>query len=160
MNRHTLVFVPAFLLTAVSGCGPESPSPTAVSDPTDPSDGSPAAAALTFTQITSGAFHSCGLVGDRKAYRWGLNLDGQIGDGTRMNRSRPRPVSGVLRFTQIAAGTSHTCAVTATNQAYCWGLNDNGQLGTRVSAPCSRRASFGARGSFGRSARASATAAP
>ena len=108
MKRHSLAFIPAFLLTAVSGCGPESPSPTAASNPTDPPDRSAAAAALTFTQITSGDFHSCGLVGDGKAYCWGLNPDGRVGDGTRMNRSRPRAVSGALRFTQIAAGTSHT----------------------------------------------------
>ena len=35
---------------------------------------------LTFTAVSAGGNHTCGLVGE--AFCWGYNLDGQLGDGT------------------------------------------------------------------------------
>src|SRR5215210_7570213 len=91
----------AFFAAGALGCDGEPPSAPAVSDA--PVAAVIAAAALTFTQISSGAYHTCGLVGDGKAYCWGMNRDGQLGDGTRTDRSQPRAVAGTLRFTQISA---------------------------------------------------------
>jgi alpha-tubulin suppressor-like RCC1 family protein len=81
------------------------------------------------TQIVAGAVHSCALLGDGRAYCWGQNLHGQVGDGTNQNRSTATAVAGTVRFRSISAGGALTCGTTATGEQYCWGLNQAGQLG-------------------------------
>jgi alpha-tubulin suppressor-like RCC1 family protein len=87
------------------------------------------AGGLTFSSLSGGAFHTCGLTTDGIAYCWGTNAYGQLGDGTLVTRNVPTPVAGGLRFTQIGAGEASTCALTAVGEAYCWGRNNRGQLG-------------------------------
>jgi alpha-tubulin suppressor-like RCC1 family protein len=84
---------------------------------------------LTFVQITAGLTHSCAVTADGKAYCWGENLAGQLGDGTTTTRLVPVRVEGGHRFTRIRAGGTHTCATTSAGKAFCWGNNGNGQLG-------------------------------
>jgi alpha-tubulin suppressor-like RCC1 family protein len=60
------------------------------------------------------------------AYCWGLNGEGQVGDGSRLDRLAPRPIATTV--SALAAGSSHTCAVVA-GRALCWGDNRSGQLG-------------------------------
>jgi alpha-tubulin suppressor-like RCC1 family protein len=83
------------------------------------------------TDITVGPSHAC-AVSDGRAYCWGGNTAGTLGDGTTTDRSLPTPVdtSGVLTgvVTQLSAGWQHSCAV-ADARAYCWGANAAGQLG-------------------------------
>ena len=63
----------------------------------------------------------------------GYNHDGELGDGSNIDRSVPQPI-GVGGDTSpvivaIAAGYSHSLALTADGSVYSWGLNDYGQLG-------------------------------
>lgn len=65
---------------------------------------------------------------------WGLNVSGQVGDGTAETTSVPVVVdtSGVLggrTVTQISAGYSHSCALTSEGVVACWGSNTWGELG-------------------------------
>jgi alpha-tubulin suppressor-like RCC1 family protein len=92
-------------------------------------DGSVEPLPAPFTAITAGLAHTCGLVGDGGAYCWGFNERGELGDGSRRQRSTPVAVIGELRFTSLSPGGLHTCGVTTTNQVFCWGFNLNGQLG-------------------------------
>jgi alpha-tubulin suppressor-like RCC1 family protein len=82
-----------------------------------------ASAALLVTQIDAGGLHDCAVTPDHRAYCWGWNAFGQIGDGTTSyQRAKPTLVKGGLSWRQISAGTYHTCGVTTDNRAYCWGL--------------------------------------
>jgi alpha-tubulin suppressor-like RCC1 family protein len=72
---------------------------------------------------------SCGVTTDDRAYCWGDNVYGALGDGTTTSRSLPVAVSGGLAFAKVSEGGVHTCGVTTDNQAYCWGSNGNFQLG-------------------------------
>jgi alpha-tubulin suppressor-like RCC1 family protein len=89
---------------------------------------------LTFTNLSVGYAHTCGLTTSGEAYCWGLNLDRQIGDGTGSDRKSPTPVAGGLAFKSITLGYEHTCAITNGGTPYCWGLNDDGQLGNGSTA--------------------------
>ena len=91
-------------------------------------------ASKTIKQIASGGISSCVIASDDKAYCWGSNNFGQLGNGNLKNSSTPTPVSttGVLAgktIKQITAGTEFTCAIASDDKAYCWGSNSSGQLG-------------------------------
>ena len=70
-----------------------------------------------------------------RAYCAGLNVDGQLGDGTTDTRSIAVPVVGGSAFTSISAGSEHTCALDSAGRAFCWGANNLGQLGTGTTTP-------------------------
>jgi len=98
----------------------------------------PVVGGLSFTAISVGGVHTCGLTSSAQAYCWGRPL----GDGTWNNSLSPVPVAGDLRFTAISAGgyylgVGHTCALTSNGAAYCWGTNTWGELGdgSTVSEP-------------------------
>jgi alpha-tubulin suppressor-like RCC1 family protein len=122
--RALLVPLAAALLLGV-GCGSETDTPTEPAAP--PSLAT--AATLVFRQISAGWSHSCGVTTDNRAYCWGSDSAGQLGDGLTTNRGRPTLVSGGLRFLEVYAGRAHSCGITTTNRAYCWGGNASGQLG-------------------------------
>jgi len=83
--------------------------------------------------IVSGDGYSCSM-SDGKAYCWGDNTYGQLGNNSTSQSNVPVAVdtSGALSgktILAISAGNSHVCAIASDNQAYCWGNNNNGQLG-------------------------------
>lgn len=106
------------LLIGVFGCGGDE-----FTGPPAP-DG-----AIQFAAVTSGYFHSCGLTLAGRAYCWGGNTWGTLGDGSRTASNRPVAVAGGLRYTMIESGAGHTCGVTESGKVYCWGLNDEGHVG-------------------------------
>ena len=88
---------------------------------------------ISFALITTGIFQTCGIASDGKAYCWGRNGSGQLGDGTTTMRLEPVNVSANLRFTDITIGKNHTCGISSNDEIYCWGDGDAGKLGTRSS---------------------------
>lgn len=92
----------------------------------------PVADGRQFRQVETKGYHTCAVAfTDYRAYCWGSNDEGQIGDGTVINRTRPVAVASTLRFKEVRAGGSHTCGVTTDNRALCWGRNREGQIGDR-----------------------------
>ena len=95
----------------------------------------PAAQAVTqgASSLSEGQGYACAIESG-KAYCWGDNAFGDLGDGRTTNSTVPVRVdtSGVLAgktLTQISAGNTETCALDNAGAAYCWGWNSNGQLG-------------------------------
>ena len=89
-------------------------------------------AGVSFKSIAAGYYHTCALTNEGKAYCWGKNQYGQLGNNSTTNSSTPVAVqmpAGVARFQSIAIGYAHTCALTNEGKAYCWGWNNKGQLG-------------------------------
>lgn len=88
--------------------------------------------------IAAGGWHTCALLSGGTVRCWGLNLQGQLGDGTVQARYVPTPVTGLSGADGISTGDSHTCA-TSGGTAQCWGDNTYSQLGdggtTNQSAP-------------------------
>ena len=83
-------------------------------------------------QLSAGGNHTCALMTNRTARCWGLNNNGQLGDGTATNRLAPVIVGGATPLTgivQISAGSGHTCAVLDSGEARCWGANGSGAVG-------------------------------
>ncbi|MBK6763962.1 MAG: hypothetical protein IPG68_12145 [Micrococcales bacterium] len=110
------------------GDGSTTGSPTPI-----PVDVSGVLSGKEVTTIRAGGGHTC-VVAASRAYCWGWNAFGQIGDGT-IAASMPLPTavdtSGVLdgkNVTAVRVGAYHTCAL-ADGEAFCWGENVDGQLG-------------------------------
>ncbi|MBI2060176.1 MAG: hypothetical protein HYT87_10430 [Nitrospirae bacterium] len=93
-------------------------------------------AVTTLTNVVAlslGGDHACAFNASagKAVVCWGLNANGQLGDGTNTNRSVPVAVSSltVNLVYQIASGGSHTCARMINDTVKCWGKNDGGQVG-------------------------------
>lgn len=90
--------------------------------------------------IAAGVYHSVALLEDGTVCAWGYNGTGQLGDGSRRQRSFPRlvaagageegPLGGIVA---IAAGYEHTLARNAAGRIWACGWNVYGQLGGAVS---------------------------
>jgi alpha-tubulin suppressor-like RCC1 family protein len=94
--------------------------------------------ATTWSFVTAGRLRTCGLRSDSTAYCWGVNDEGQLGDGTLNPRSRPTLVAGNHRFSTMvtSAHGQHSCGI-ATDRTYCWGSNARGELGNPSAAQSS-----------------------
>jgi alpha-tubulin suppressor-like RCC1 family protein len=77
-----------------------------------------------------GNFTECATLSDHTVWCWGLNGNGQVGDGTTTERDVPTRTSGVSA-TAVAAGYGFACSAdeTVILGLECWGYNLEGQLG-------------------------------
>jgi len=106
----------------------------------------PGLPAFRLTTVDAGSFHTCGVASDARAWCWGLNDRGQLGDATVGGfRNSPVLVGSVFdTYRAVSAGgsgfavqdgqpgvlfESHTCGLTLGDSIECWGANTYGQLG-------------------------------
>ena len=88
------------------------------------------AGGLKFTTLSAGYYHACGVTSTSRAYCWGADSLGELGDGKKGAQSAtPVAVEGGLTFVTVSVGSQHSCGVTTRGAAYCWGNNVSGQLG-------------------------------
>lgn len=88
----------------------------------------------TIQQLTAGTSRTCAVTSGQRAYCWGDNLHGGIGDGTTSDRTTPvAVVQGAIpdgvTIQQITPGYHYSCALGSNLQVYCWGDNTYGALG-------------------------------
>jgi len=97
--------------------------------------------------LATGAYHSCAIFKNGRAFCWGQGAFGQLGNGCEFGaddtssnpcaRDRPLPielpyfdrVSGARHAVAIAAGEYHSCARTINGSLFCFGRGNDGQLG-------------------------------
>ncbi len=87
-------------------------------------------AGVVLAGIAVGEAHACALATDGRAWCWGRNDGGQLGNESTTNSRAPVEVSVHAPFTEIAAGGSFTCARSVASGVLCWGRGGQGQLGT------------------------------
>jgi alpha-tubulin suppressor-like RCC1 family protein len=79
--------------------------------------------------IAAGFWHALALKSNGEVWAWGRNNEGQLGDGTIVDRISPVQVSGLTAITAIAAGIDHGLALDGNGDIWAWGDNSEGQLG-------------------------------
>src|SRR5258708_6340153 len=88
----------------------------------------------TYAKIDVGDRHSLALKPDGTLWAWGINDNGQLGNGTWVNRNTPVKIGP--GYSAIAAGYAHSLALKPDGTLWAWGYNGDGQLGdgTRMNA--------------------------
>jgi alpha-tubulin suppressor-like RCC1 family protein len=92
--------------------------------------GSPAAQVSAGGSLVSNG-QSIALLKNGRVLSWGVNTDGQLGNGTTRNSSTPTPVSvpAGVSFRYVDSGGASEYAIDSAGDAWSWGSNGNGQLG-------------------------------
>jgi alpha-tubulin suppressor-like RCC1 family protein len=91
----------------------------------------------SYLGVAAGGGHTVAIKSDGTLLAWGLNRNGQLGDGTSVDRSSPVQVGvGASAVgSVISAGEFHTAALSACSSAGAgcslsvWGANESGRLG-------------------------------
>jgi alpha-tubulin suppressor-like RCC1 family protein len=81
------------------------------------------------TGAKAGVNHTIVLIGDLTLRGCGLNVYGQLGDGTNTDRPVAVPVTGISGVVAVGASLYHTVAVTGDGAVWAWGHNSEHQLG-------------------------------
>jgi prepilin-type N-terminal cleavage/methylation domain-containing protein len=94
-----------------------------------------------WTNVTTDSNNGCGVRGGI-AYCWGVNPDGNLGDGTTTDSNVPVLVAGVYTdWVSVSSGGGITagsttypvsCGLRANGRIYCWGEGESGQLGNNT----------------------------
>jgi alpha-tubulin suppressor-like RCC1 family protein len=80
--------------------------------------------------LSVGGNHACAITDAGALLCWGDNAFGDLGDGTRSQRSKPTPVVGMSSgVAAVSAGALSTCAIKVGGAVYCWGGNHGSELG-------------------------------
>jgi alpha-tubulin suppressor-like RCC1 family protein len=86
--------------------------------------------------VSAGDLHTCAVRREGAVVCWGVNSNGQLGDGTIAQRLLPTQVNVPPPFVgflmdgvQVAAGYRHTCVLRRDGTVVCFGANPYGGLG-------------------------------
>ncbi len=86
---------------------------------------------LVFRTISAGYFHSCGITRDGRAYCWGRDEQGEVGNAPKAPSAAPVRVAAdtTFRVVEAAGQFDYSCGVDAGGAVRCWGANCFNQLG-------------------------------
>ena len=90
--------------------------------------------------VVAAGFASAFLIEpDGTLWSWGFNDQGQLGDGTHVNRSRPAQVANIPAFRTVSANYKQAFGIDPSGGLWGWGFNMDGEIGngttTAVSPP-------------------------
>lgn len=94
----------------------------------------PAKLGSRVTQVVCGGSHSGVLTESGRVFMWGLNKNGQLGLGIKVDSvAEPRPVDwaemGSNKASALVCGRSHSAMVTTEGRVFVWGAASFGRLG-------------------------------
>ncbi|MFH1282651.1 MAG: T9SS type A sorting domain-containing protein [bacterium] len=86
---------------------------------------------LNITRMLDGGdSHTVALKADGTVFSWGYNSNGELGDGTEVNKTKPVHVIGLegKKIVAVSAGDQHSFALADDGSVWMWGDNDAYQL--------------------------------
>jgi alpha-tubulin suppressor-like RCC1 family protein len=86
--------------------------------------------------IAAGDAHTAALKSNGTLWAWGGNWDGQLGDGTTVDRPSPVKIGADDNWVSVKTGTFHTVALKSDGTLWAWGYNVYGQLGYNTTEIC------------------------
>jgi alpha-tubulin suppressor-like RCC1 family protein len=82
-----------------------------------------------WVMVTAGNSHSLGIKSDGTLWAWGLNSDGQLGNGNTTNSNTPVQIGSGTNWISASCGYFHSLALKSDGSVWAWGGNGFGQLG-------------------------------
>ncbi|CAB4132883.1 Regulator of chromosome condensation, RCC1 [uncultured Caudovirales phage] len=84
----------------------------------------------SWSQVSVGQDYQLAITSVGALYAWGLNTNGQWGDGSAIGGGSISPIKiGNSSWSQVVASGSTSYGISSTGGLYTWGLNASGQLG-------------------------------
>ena len=83
----------------------------------------------SYSSLSAGTGHACGVTNGGTVYCWGSNNRGQTGPSAPDPGTVPYSVAPGRSFLSVTAGGLHSCGLSLDGATFCWGWNSNGQLG-------------------------------
>ena len=82
-------------------------------------------------KVFTGEGFTCSFAIKKDGSLWvaGNNINGQLGDGTTVDKNIFTHVGAGFTFQQVSCENRHTSAIAKSGELYSWGVNDQGQLG-------------------------------
>jgi alpha-tubulin suppressor-like RCC1 family protein len=86
---------------------------------------------FTVAASETDALHACQIRADGTLWCWGVEGNGELGNGGGATDTAANPVAVTDPgpWYQVSAGRDHTCAIKTDGTAWCWGTDANGELG-------------------------------
>ena len=78
--------------------------------------------------------HACGILNNGTLWCWGVNGNGELGNGTTTSSAVPVAVPGSDFWIDVAAGSTHSCGIKSDGRLFCWGERYGGKIGNGGSA--------------------------
>ena len=85
--------------------------------------------ATDWKSISAGFQYSLAMKNNNSLWAWGFNGNGQVGDGTNVEKKLPVQIGNGQSWKSIAAGGASAYALNVHNVLYSWGYDGYGQLG-------------------------------
>lgn len=83
-----------------------------------------------WSSMASGRYHTLFIRSPGELYAVGRNnSQGQIGDGTQINRSSPVQIGALTTWSQVSAGSLMSAAIKTDGSLWTWGFGTNARLG-------------------------------
>jgi alpha-tubulin suppressor-like RCC1 family protein len=87
---------------------------------------------INIIRVSGGEMHALAIASNGDIYSWGINSNGQLGDGLTERKHTPAKILSLDSVLSISAGRVHSTAIKKDGTIWTWGKNDTGQLGSGV----------------------------
>lgn len=81
------------------------------------------------TALHAGGDFTLALSNDNTLWSWGLNTNGQLGNGTTTTSTAPAQVGSLNTWSRVTAGAAFSAALRSDGALWSWGYNFSGQVG-------------------------------